>query len=485
MRHITILFTILWSLSLLHTYGQKPLYFHEGEFKIAQLTDIHWTPKSDNCAETRRIILNVLTSERPDLVILTGDIVTEKPAQKGWEDIIAIMEEAEIPFIVTMGNHDAEVYPKEQIYARLLRSPYYIGERGPEDITGYGNCVVPILSSDDKHTPAALLYCLDSNDYPTNNLLGEYDRIHFDQVAWYRSRSRHYTDANGGEPLPALAFFHIPLPEFRELKGDPKTYGLDNEGVAAAEINSGIMGSFLDMGDVMGVFAGHDHANDYIGITRGVALGYGRVSGLDGYSSLPRGARIIRLYEGERKFDTHITTPEGAEAVYYYPSGINSQDEKEMKILPALSMNKGANGTAYTYYEGKCKSVADIPVCRKIREGTLPNISISGATADDYFAYEFRALLDIPEDGVYRFYTRSDDGSVLYLDGQLVVDNDGGHSARRAEGKVRLQKGLHLLRLLYFESYMGQELKVGIIGRNLPETLIPKEMLFLPPGESR
>ena len=43
--------------------------------------------------------------------------------------------------------------------------------------------------------------------------------------------------------------------------------------------------------------------------------------------------------------------------------------------------------------------------------------------------------MKIPERGVYRFYTFSDDGSKLYIDGKLIVDNDGGHSGRRAEGK--------------------------------------------------
>ncbi|MBR6432894.1 MAG: metallophosphatase, partial [Bacteroides sp.] len=76
--------------------------------------------------------------------------------------------------------------------------------------------------------------------------------------------------------------------------------------------------------------------------------------------------------------------------------------------------------------------------------------------------------------------TFSDDGSALYVDGQLVVDNDGGHSGRRAEGKVALEKGLHELRLLYFEDYMGQELEVGYSGKNIQETLLPDDRLFLP-----
>lgn len=64
----------------------------------------------------------------------------------------------------------------------------------------------------------------------------------------------------------------------------------------------------------MGVFAGHDHDNDYLGINKGIVLGYGRVTGADAYGELTRGARIIELYEGKFRFDTWITTPSGREA---------------------------------------------------------------------------------------------------------------------------------------------------------------------------
>ena len=113
-------------------------------------------------------------------------------------------------------------------------------------------------------------------------------------------------------------------------------------------------------------------------------------------------------------------------------------------------------------------------------EGVMANFSIKQAPSKDYFAYEYRALVNIVDKGVYRFYTFSDDGSMLYIDGQLVVDNDGGHSARRAEGKIALEKGLHEVRLLYFENYMGEELEVGYSGKHIEESIIPDNMLFLP-----
>lgn len=71
----------------------------------------------------------------------------------------------------------------------------------------------------------------------------------------------------------------------------------------------------------------------------------------------------------------------------------------------------------------------------------MKNFSIEEVAVHDHFAYDFRTLVKIPERGVYRFYTFSDDGSKLYIDGKLIVDNDGGHSGRRAEGKSLSKQG--------------------------------------------
>lgn len=454
--------------------------FKDGKFKIVQFTDLHWTPGSPGCVETEATIRAVLNAEKPSLAVLSGDVVTDNPAREGWKSVVELFEKLQMPFVVTMGNHDAEYLAKDDIYDYLMQSPYYAGEKGPHDIKGCGNCVLPVYASSGNGKVEALLYLLDSNDYQPEKLYGAYDWIHFDQIAWYREQSARYTQANGGKPLPALAFFHIPLQEYAEIVGDAKTYGTKNEGVASSDLNSGMFASFIEMRDVMGVFVGHDHDNDYLGINKGVLLAFGRVTGKDAYGDLKRGARIIELDEGKRKFNTWITTPGGPEATYYYPSGLNSDEEARMAYLPSRDVKPSARGVAYTYYEGKCKRVADIASCKKVKEGVMKNFSIDGAALEDHFAYEFRALLRIPQKGVYRFYTYSDDGSVLYIDGQTVVDNDNGHSAARAEGIVALDEGFHELRLLYFEDYMGETLEVGFCSKNRAEAPLSDDMLYLP-----
>lgn len=477
--------TFLFSLLLLfaqNLHAQKRFTFRNGKFKIVQFTDIHWNPVSPKCDSTRAVIWAILTREKPDIAILTGDIVTEKPYDKGWNDIISIFEQARMPFVVTMGNHDAEHITREEIYHRLFASPFYAGLPDPVGVSGGGNCAIPVFPSGKSATnPQAVLYCIDSNDYQPDKELGEYDWIHFDQITWYRNTSKAFTQRHQGKPLPALAFFHIPLPEYNHVlaRGDYQGQYKD-DGIWAPRINSGMFGSFIDQKDVMGVFTGHDHQNDFIGLERGIALGYGRVTGFDAYGALQPGGRIIELYEGQRKFDTWIATAQSSEDYFYYPSGLSSKDEHALPVLPALPVKPARQGIAYTYYEGNIAQTADIAQATKVSEGTLPNFSISSARIPDHFGFIFRALIRIPQSGVYRFYTFSDDGSRLFIDGREIVNNDGGHSARRAEGKVALEAGFHQIEVPYFENYMGEFLEVGYSSRHLTEQPIPNEALFLP-----
>ena len=88
------------------------------------------------------------------------------------------------------------------------------------------------------------------------------------------------------------------------------------------------------------------------------------------------------------------------------------------------------------------------------------------------------ATINIPETAVYRFFINSDDGARLYIDGKLLIDNDGSHSAARKGAKIALNKGFHEIKIEYFEDYMGQELKVRILSKNMPEQLVPASMLF-------
>ncbi len=478
-KMLNILFLIFAVLVVQPLSAQKNIQLKFGKehtFKIAQFTDIHWENNSPECAKTIETIQFVLNVENPDLVILTGDIVTDVPAREGWLALTKTFVDAKVPFAVTLGNHDAEPeISRDQIFELLETLPYFVGSKGPE-LYGCGNYALSVKSSDGKSVASAI-YCLDSNDYPKDKMIGHYDWIRYDQIGWHRATSDQYTAQNKGFPLPALMFFHIPIPEYNSVAGKETTIGVKNEGVASSDINSGLFASLVEKKDVMGVFVGHDHENNYIGIHHEIALAFGQVTGADAYGDLERGSRIIELHEGEFSFNTWIRTRSGSQYQYNYPSGL-ATDESNIEYLKSTTVKNSKQGVSYNYFEGNFKLTSELAAAKTLKSGTLKNISLEPAALRDSFAFEFNAFLKIPKKGVYRFYTYSDDGSKLFIDGKEVVNNDGSHGAKRVDGKIALEEGYHDFKLLYFEDYMGSELEVGFSSIGIRECKIPDEFLF-------
>ena len=288
----------------------KPIlrFNQEGKFKIVQFTDVHFQYDSYRSDSALVIMKTVIHNEKPDLVVLTGDIVCSKEnTEKAWMKLSNVLIDAKVPWAITLGNHDSQFeLSKEQIIRINSRLPYNLTKDGPKGISGHGNYVMKIQSSKSSKT-SALLYCFDSQmGFHPKTDLGSYEWIEFSQIDWYRKLSNKQTKANKGTPLPALAFFHIPLPEYKEIVGKKTTMGSQTDGVSSSDLNSGLYTAMLESKDVMGIFVGHDHDNNYIGCLRNICLAYGNATGRQCYGTIGRGARVIELYEGERKFDTWI-----------------------------------------------------------------------------------------------------------------------------------------------------------------------------------
>ncbi len=121
--------------------------------------------------------------------------------------------------------------------------------------------------------------------------------------------SARYTKQNGGTPIPSLAFFHIALPEYNQAASDETAIlvGTRKEKACAPQLNSGLFASMKEMGDIQGVFVGHDHDDDYAVYWKGILLAYGRYTGGNTvYNNLTNGARVIEMTEGENGFKTWI-----------------------------------------------------------------------------------------------------------------------------------------------------------------------------------
>lgn len=278
------------------------------KFKIVQFTDIHWVPGNPASQEAAERMGEVLDAEKPDFVIFTGDIVTGKPARQGWDEVLTPVISRNLSYAVTFGNHDDEQdLTRQQLYDYIKDKQGNLTST-VKGISGVTNYILPLKSSDGEQT-AALLYVFDSHAYSRLPQVKGYDWIKPDQIAWYTRNSSAYTTANGGKPLPALAFFHIPLPEYHEAARDENAdlIGTRKEDACSPKINTGLFAAMLHAGDVMGMFVGHDHINDYVVDWKGIVLGYGRFTGgKTTYHDIPggNGARVIELTEGERGFKT-------------------------------------------------------------------------------------------------------------------------------------------------------------------------------------
>ena len=183
-------------------------------------------------------------------------------------------------------------------------------------MSGVTNYVLTVKKSD-ANRDALVLYMFDSHrDSQAPEAVSGYAWIERDQIDWYCSASDRFTAVAGSKPVPSVAFMHIPVPEFEYAVAgfDNFMVGTRKEAVCCPKINTGLFASMLIKRDVMCIFAGHDHVNDYITEWKGMALAYGRYTGgATVYNDIQggNGARIIEFTEGERSFRTWIRLNDG------------------------------------------------------------------------------------------------------------------------------------------------------------------------------
>lgn len=319
---IAILFGAIPCAAQSATERDNPLKLDaRGQFKIVQFTDLHLKEDSEDDDKTVALMAQVLDAEKPQLVVLTGDVLgsSEQPRAM-MKRCMGPMVERQIPWAVALGNHDDEgTRDRRGLMDIIMSMPYSVSQQGPKDIAGVSNYYLPVLSADGKKT-RWVLYIVDSNAYPPEKSLGSYDWIHTDQIDWYRRISKKLATQNGGQPCPALAFFHIPLPEYESAltAGNANLVGYRFESVCCPSINSGFFAAMVDCGDVKGTFVGHDHVNDYEATLHGIRLIYGRGSGFNAYGreGFPRGGRVILLESGKDTFTTWLHLEDGVKAQY-------------------------------------------------------------------------------------------------------------------------------------------------------------------------
>ena len=317
------------------------------EFKVMQITDIHigggFLSKGTD-EKTLNAVATMITKEKPDLVVATGDIAFPVPYMAGTfnnysgaKAFANLMESLGVYWTVTFGNHDAEAYSyfDREAVAEIYSNEDFkhcLFQAGPEDVDGYGNHVIEVKNSQGIITQAMVL--IDSQAYINDSIIesikGTYDNIHPNQVEWYETEIKRMNaensktikgiqgDANGGlfeqyGTVKTLAFFHIPLVEmadawsefeknkFKDTENFKYFEGIIAEGGRRVYCGYGeddLFEKMLELGSTKAMFNGHDHINnttfEYKGIifSYGYSIDYFAYSGIDKLGS-QRGCTMI------------------------------------------------------------------------------------------------------------------------------------------------------------------------------------------------
>lgn len=345
-------------------------FITDRDFKVVQLTDVHIGAgfmSHGKDLKALNAVAAMVTAEKPDLVIVTGDIAYPIPPQAGTDDNLAsakmfanLMEKLGVYWTVTFGNHDTEIYSD---YDRAEIADFYenggfkycLFKSGPEDVDGYGNNIINIKNSKGEITQS--IFTFDSHSYLRHDILGfghGYENIRESQVEWYRNCVEELTAYNKSvsdmkNPVPSsTAFFHIPLTEYQDawyeyVKNDFKDtenvkflHGVAGEGgiiVFPGEGEDELFETMLELGSTKGVFCGHDHENNFSIEYKGIQLSYGMSIDYLAYIGISRvgaqrGCKVI-TYSPDGSFTSQNEN--------YYQDKYVSQFEKEVVNMEELT----------------------------------------------------------------------------------------------------------------------------------------------------
>ncbi len=145
----------------------------------------------------------------------------------------------------------------------------------------------------------------------------------------------------------------------------------------------------------------------------------------------------------------------GINVDYFFPSASNVAAETLAKMKPSASAVVP-------------KIVMNVPILKQ----------------RDKFALRFTGNLLVPKSGKYTFYIASDDGSRIYVNDKLLINNDGLHGMLEKNGTIHLAAGLHKLMVTYFDNGGGDGLSVNWSGPEFKKQPIPADSLMISGGET-
>ena len=311
-----------------------------GEFKILHICDCQDTYPANK--KMLAYINHMLEYYEPDLVVLGGDN-TVGPAETkelAIKELVTPFVEHKVPFTLVFGNHDEECgnISKDVLltYYQKYGGKYCLAYDADPKISGTGAHNLTVLASDSNDIKFNV-WMFDTGDYvedENGKRLG-YDSVREDQINWYKKTAKDLAK-QAGATVPAIAFQHMIVGEIYEVMfpevpfelGDlTETYNNGKhypivcpdtsvfkghlfEPPSPGPFNYGQVDAMLEIGDVKGLFVGHDHYNTYEVNYKGIKLV--NTPGVTHHSydtALTRGSRLITVKEDNpAKFKSKVIT---------------------------------------------------------------------------------------------------------------------------------------------------------------------------------
>ena len=147
--------------------------------------------------------------------------------------------------------------------------------------------------------------------------------------------------------------------------------------------------------------------------------------------------------------------------------------------LAAVTYQGNTAGLKYQLLQGNFASTDQFKDAAVVDSGVVKSFNTSVLKKNNpAFGVIYTGFIRIDTDGLYQFSTRSDDGSVLAIDDQPIVNNDGKHPIAEQGGAVALQKGYHKFTLKYFDAGQIGALRVYMTMPGKPKGELSPDALF-------
>ena len=129
-------------------------------------------------------------------------------------------------------------------------------------------------------------------------------------------------------------------------------------------------------------------------------------------------------------------------------------------------------------YEGDWDKLPDFEKLKTKASGVTDSVNLACSPLQDKFGLMLNGYIDIAQEGIYTFYLRSDDGSRLKIGDKELIDLDGLHAVIEKSKQVLLEKGKHLIDVVFFEKGGGQFLELSYDGPEMERQVVPAAVFY-------